>query len=283
MAIPLAIYAPESLLKSDAASAARLSTIVPLYSKEMLAGKWNIAFHSLMLRWRSRIRTFRAHEVIKGKRYLVSANCLPHAVNLKNQPESPRFCGRDDLCPWCHMRQVHDTYDFVDTIMRAEIEKEPKLKLYSLRRIKRVPDDQFGFLSQRLTRIQKEAMSAAYVHQKTSIGGPGRAIGTMWIATVAPGVGRYRKTWEVTGRSLVLMSREEVLIRPEKWTSSSIEEPNSDHLQKAVAAFLKYPSGLLRANPDKAVLAIRLKTTMREEMKMHFSGRGGAFRSSKEK
>ena len=278
MTLPLATFQPESLLQSDGANAARLSTIWRMYPKEMLAKNWPAAFQRLLARWRSRIRTFRAHDVIKGKRYLVSANCLPHAFNMKHQPSSPRFCHRDDLCPWCHMRAVHKTYDLVRRVVAASRVRETNLALYSLRRIDRValPASPIP----RLLRIQREALSAAWIHQRSRIS-PGQAIGAMWKVTIAPGVGRHKNAWEITGRCLVLSSRQEPLITFQRWEGSEVGT-DSEGLQKAIAAYLRYPVGLLKGNPDVTVEGLQIRAAVLKEYKIRYSGRSGEFRTTKE-
>jgi hypothetical protein len=266
-------YTLVDLPMAPGARAARRAVTTPLYPKLATTGNWRAIFNQAMTRWRRRIRTFRAKEVIKPKGYLKAVNCAPWGFFVQSSGQVWQYC-RNDFCPWCRMREVDETYHVVEKAFKAEQEKNPDVVLWSFQRTKVFPADTPELLLGKwVTRFQQESLGTSLVNKVTP-GGPGVGVGTMWRIEISP----VRKGWQMTGRVLVLADRDAPVIAVDKWKCKGISSPRAEKLEPVIAAYLRYPVGFLCGQPDFTAQTILFSSRFRVEKKLRFSNRSGVFR-----
>lgn len=250
------------------ARCARSATTVRIFPKEGLGEHWKTTFQLTLTRWRRRIRTFRAYEVIKPKRYLVSANCAPWGFHVQQDGKDWRYC-RNEACPWCHMRKVDQTYSLVEKKFRAEQDRNPDVVLWSLSKIRKFPaataDPDLAVWARR---FHHEALATTYAADLDGLG-------SIWRISIGPD---QKNDWQVTSRALVLMDAMYPLIRCQGWRREKIESWRPEALIPVISTHLRYPAGYLRGNPEFAARTLLFNDRLRTEKKLLFSGRTGVFR-----
>lgn len=268
MPLPTYDFTVVDLPMGPGARAARQATIKAIFPKPSLKGNWKAAFQMTLAGWRSRIKTFRAKEVIKPKGYLKAANCAPWAFHVQSSGQHWRYCG-NEFCPWCHMRKVDAVYQLVEKKFRAAQERNPDVFLSTMHKIRRLPvDTSESMVTFWALRMNREAITNSFA---AGLDG----LGALWQVTVSPGSKTY---WQLTSRTLVLMDNNYPIICCRGWKREQIESFRPDALEPVIAAFLRYPVGYLRGKPDFAAQTLLFNDRLRTKRKLKFSGRSGVFR-----
>lgn len=280
------------LINFNPAYVARASTVLALYPKEAETENWDIVFKLILDRWRSRAQALVNLGGIRPKKYASLVNCRPSVFWVSPSPKdiAVRYCDRDDICPWCYMRRVAESYK---TAVKALVEVKGG-KLVQLRRTDYVRMDAV-LLVHTLAAAQGETRALVAANQ-AGTDGPGDAVGMFWSVSAMPSIARNDKNlfgcWRVSCRILMLLPEGgewfpggRKLPPPKKmekygnWTVHA-RAAIDDQLRKDLASYFRYPTGLLRGDPKRAaeVIAAREHLAKKASKRVYLNGATGVFR-----